>query len=108
VNPIEEQLMDTYAPTPFLHLADAHATAVAKLRTLRHIAGRGGQEVRAELGDAQAEEGNLRAAIIGFKPGSAIEAQTKFLYMVHFIASARISLDAQEMATMMDSIAHLR
>lgn len=106
--PIEEPAMDENFSTTFWHLAESHAKAVSTVRTLRQKADHGDQEVGAELDHAQAEEGNMRSAIIHWKPGSAIEAQTKFLYMAHFIASAQISLDRQEMATMMNSIVHLR
>ncbi|WP_426124476.1 hypothetical protein [Pararhizobium sp. PWRC1-1] len=106
--PIEEQAMDKYSSTAFWHLAESHAKAISTVRTLRQMADRGDQRVGAELDDAQTEEGIVRSAIIHWRPGSAIEAQTKFLYMAHFIASAQISLDRQEMATMMNSIVHLR
>ena len=100
--------MDIYSSTNFFHLAESHAKAVSTVKTLRQMADYGHQDVGAELGHAQAEEGIVRSAIIHWRPGSAIEAQTKFLYMAHFIASAQISLDREEMATMMNSIVHLR
>ncbi|MDW5315946.1 hypothetical protein [Rhizobium sp. PL01] len=100
--------MDKYSLTHFLHLAESHAKAVSTVRSVRQMVDGGDQEVCAAIDQAEAEEGIARSAVICWRPNSAIEAQTKFLYMAHFIANAQISLDGQEMATMMTSIEHLR
>jgi hypothetical protein len=93
----------------FLRFALSHATAAADVKALRQ---RGSQDGRGSTTDALAKavakERNVRAALIGWKPDSNIEAQTKLLYVAHYLFSMRTSLDTQEMLAMMNSIAHIQ
>ncbi|WP_411196291.1 hypothetical protein [Rhizobium sp.] len=93
----------------FLQFAESHAKAVADIKELRQRRLKGGHdEVRAALALAIAREQEMRAALISWKPRSKIEAQSKLLYVAHYLITTRTSLDDQDMGAIMESIAHLR
>ncbi|KJF70249.1 hypothetical protein [Agrobacterium arsenijevicii] len=93
----------------FLHLAEGHANAVSDVKALRESCLNDGQDdVAATLALAVAREEEMRAALIRWKPRSNVEAQSKLLYVAHYLISTRTTLDDQDMRAMMASIAHLR
>lgn len=93
----------------FLQLAECHANAVADVKELRQRRLNGGyDEVSAALALAIAREEEMRAALISWKPRSNVEAQSKLLYVAHYLISTRTSLDDQDMGAIIESIAHLR
>jgi hypothetical protein len=92
----------------FLRLTECHARAVADINQLRKTAvNTASDDSIAALARAFAKEEEARAALIEWRPNSNIEAQFKFLYMVEYLVRAKASLNRQEMAGMLESIAHI-
>ncbi|NTB87651.1 hypothetical protein [Agrobacterium tumefaciens] len=99
--------MDDSFNGAFLRLAESHAHAVSELKMLRQSKLRArDHDPNTALPQALAREERARAALIEWKPDSNIEAQTKLLYLVHYLISTKKSLDRKEMEELMDSIAH--
>ena len=101
--------MSRYTGSDFVGLAEHHSQAVADVKAMRvRLVQAGGNDVDGLLAKAVAREKDVRAALIEWKPTSNTEAQLKLLYLVQYLCAMRSSLDAEEMAATMQSVAHLR
>ncbi|NKL25039.1 hypothetical protein [Rhizobium leguminosarum] len=101
--------MSGYTDNDFFHLAQRHSEAVADVKALRlRFVQEGHKDAHASLAKAVAREKDMRVALIEWKPSSNTEAQLKLLYLVQYLFATRSSLNEQEMAAIVNSIAHLR
>jgi phage gpG-like protein len=93
----------------FFRLAERHSEAVANINALQQSLMREvNDDVKRSLAKAVALGNDMRAALIEWKPRSNAEAQSKLLYLAQYLFATMSSLSDQEMAVIMDSIAHLR
>lgn len=89
-----------------LWLAEHHAQTVAEVEAAKQDQIDGNYASDA-LAQALANEAELRISLIRCQPSSIHEAQTKLLYLVHFLARSRSSFDTSTMSELENSIAHL-
>ncbi len=88
-------------------LIEHHAELVASVETLRQQFENGAGD-RGKLGKAVAEEEMVRDKLVHWQPSSILEAQTKLLYLVHFLASTKSFFDTETTSKILESIDHLR
>ncbi|PZM15705.1 hypothetical protein [Rhizobium tubonense] len=100
------QLRNDNLDNDFLALAGFHAKTVQNAEDPSQSPD--DNDTDRALAHAIEEERSARAAIIRFEPSSRVEAQTKLLYLVFFLASTKASLDSSEMTAVMASISHLQ
>ena len=98
--------IDDHFGSDILWLAERHAQAVAEVAAAKQDQIDGNDATDA-LAQALANEGEMSISLIRWQPTSIHEAQTKLLYLVHFLASSRSSFDPSTMSELEHSIAHL-
>lgn len=101
--------MSAYTDSDFFHLAQRHSEAVADVKALRlGFVLEEHNDAHGSLAKAVARERHMRTALIEWKSTSNTEAQLKLLYLAQYLFATRSSLSAEEMAAIMNSVAHLR
>ncbi len=83
-----------------------HANIVASVKTLRQDVASGAN--CGKLAQAVAEEELIRNEIIRWRPASVRDAQVKLIYLVYFLASTKGSFDTTTIATIQETVDHLR
>ena len=84
-----------------------HANIVASVKTLRQDVANGALDC-GKLAQAVAEEELVRNDIIHWRPASVRDAQLKLIYLVYFLASTKGSFDTTTIATIQETVNHLR
>ena len=84
-----------------LGLIGRHAIAAANIQFLK------GKSDQHSLIQAIDIEKRKRDTLIAWRPSSMHDAQTKLLYLVHFLATTKRSFGHDEMSAIIGSVAHL-
>lgn len=96
-----EQFCANQRYNTLLGLIGRHAIAAASIQMLK------GKPDPHSLIQAIEIEKRKRDTLIAWRPTSMLDAQTKLIYLVHFLATTKRSFDHDEMSAIMGSIAHL-
>lgn len=103
--PCKREIYDCYGST-FMSVAEHHARSLAEVEFAKRD--QMDRNVATDvLARALTNEARLRISLIRWQPSSVHEAQTKLLYLVHFLAETRSSFDTSTMSELESSIAHL-